>query len=886
MSDARIPAVGVEEEFHILDLATRQLAPRAGELLERLPAGPFTAELLASVVETNSAPTTDLAALRADLVALRGRLAAVAEHLGLGPVAAGSPPIVDPAAVEISHDARYLQMSEDYQVLAREQVICGAHVHVDVPDRDTAMAVIARVSPWLPLLLALSASSPFWQGTDTGYASMRAVVWQRWPTAGVAGEFRAAAEYDQLVADLVKSGVIHDPGMVYFDVRPSAHLPTVELRSCDACPDVDTVVLVAGLFRGLVSQAVAAAGAGEPFNSPRPELLRAAMWRAARSGLEGELIELSDDGAGPVPAREQLTRLLDVIREPLREAGDSELLAGLAAAAVRRGGAAARQREAFGRRGLLTDVADLLLAETRSAAIEPATAGLVAGRAVPASMGATCPGDERAGSVAPRLLTGYLGRPGPCLASHDEAIDDRGDPRGPYREVLRTLERIGPKELGARAAARRAEQAAEGIVFRVTGEAVGRPLPFDLVPRIVDAADWARLSAGLAQRVRALEAFLRDVYSDRHAVADGLVPEWAVTGSPGLRHWGHAVPPGTVRATVSGIDLVRDRAGVWRVLEDNLRVPSGAGYALAARRLTRCALPELPGPGPLLNPEELPALLRRALVAACPPAARDRPGGPSLALLTSGPDDSAYFEHALLATELGVPLLRPSQLTVVGDAVVYLDPVGGEPRSLDVLYRRIDDDALFAAAGADGTTVGPGLLRALAAGTLGLANAPGNGVADDKAIYAYVNRMVTYYLGEQPLLDDVPTYVCGEPEQLDHVLRHLGELVLKPVDGYGGAGVLVGPAARPHELTAARERLLAEPRLWIAQEVVALSTHPTWADAGGVLEPRAVDLRAFVYQGDRPVVAPAALSRVAPAGSLVVNSSRGGGCKDTWLPRA
>ncbi|WP_041261318.1 carboxylate--amine ligase/circularly permuted type 2 ATP-grasp protein [Pseudofrankia inefficax] len=898
MSDTPIPAVGVEEEFHILDLVTRALVPRAGEILEALPAGRFTSELLKSVVETNSAPTRDLAALRADLVDLRHELAAAAEPLGLGPVAAGTVPIVDPDRLEVSRDPRYLQMTEEYQILAREQVICGAHVHVDVGDRDTAMAVIARVGPWLPLFLALSASSPFWLGADSGYASMRTMVWQRWPTAGVTGRFQTAAEYDQLVADLVKSGVISDPGMVYFDIRPSAHLPTVELRVCDACPDVDTVVLIAGLFRGLVSHSVAAIEAGLPVELPRAELLRAATWRAARSGLEGDLVEPSGGGAGPVPAEDLLGRLLAEIRPQLETAGDWELLTELAEQAIQRGSAAAAARRAFLRRGLLTDAADLLLARTRQA--EPSLTGSAAA--------ATGSGDStalaRADRVAPALLSGYQGRPDFQPDGYDEALDARGLVRPSYRGVLRTLERIGPAALAERAAARRATQTAQGMVFRVAGEDETRPLPMDLVPRIVDAADWALIGTGLVQRVRALEAFLRDVYADGHALADGIVPAWAVPASPGLRHWGHAVPAGAIRATVSGIDLVRGGDGRWLVLEDNLRIPSGAAYAVAARWLTRGALPELSVRPGILGLDAVPALLHAALVAAAPTRARGRDshGVPAVAVLTSGPEDSAYFEHQFLAEQMVVPLLEPHQLVVDDGAVRYLDPAGGAPRPVDVLYRRIDDDDLYAALGADGAPLGPPLAAALTAGTVSLANAPGNGVADDKVIYAYVNRLIPYYLGEQPVLDDVPTYVCGDPAQLDHVLAHLDELVVKPVDGYGGAGVLIGPRAQAHELTEARAQLLAEPRRWIGQEVVALSTHPTWsvddvtadespaalaAGAGeGRFEPRAVDLRAFVYQGEQTVVAPAAFSRVAPAGSLVVNSSRGGGCKDTWLLRS
>jgi glutamate---cysteine ligase / carboxylate-amine ligase len=862
MSDARIAAVGVEEEFHILDLVTRQLVPRAEALLDRLPADRFAAELLKSVVESNSRPCSDLEDLRVDLLDLRRQLAAVAEPLGLGLAAAGTVPIVDPAILDVSRDARYEHMTEEYQLLAREQVICGAQVHVDVADRDLAMAVVAWVAPWLPMLLALSASSPYWKGVDSGYASIRTLVWQRWPTAGVAAPFRTAAEYDQLVTDLVKSGVISDPGMVYFDIRPSSHLPTIELRICDACPNVDTVILIAGLFRALVSGAIDEIHAGAPAPPPRAELLRAATWRAARSGLEGDLVDTS--GAGPVPAEEMLRRLLTTVQPQLERAGDWELVRDLAEQAVGRGTAASRQRRAFARRGLLTDVADLMMAETRDA---PPSTG---------TLGSAPPGiaPQR---VAPAVLDTY--RP----TGYDEVVDPTGAVRPHYRTLMRTLDRLGPQVLDERVAARDAEQAARGVVFRVSGEAESRPFPFDLVPRIVTATDWALLQSGLAQRVRALEAFLRDTYSERSAVADGIVPDWVVCDSPGLRHSGRAVPADAIRATVSGIDLVRDGDGRWLVLEDNLRVPSGVGYAIEGRRLTRSVLPELSPPAGILGLDGVPALLHEALVAAAPARVR---GEPSVAVVTSGVTDSAHFEHAFLAEEMGVPLAEPASLLVIDDVVYQVgdgSSTRSRPRRLDVLYRRMAADELFAAAGADGAPLGPALLRALRTGTVSLANAPGNGVGDDKVVYAYVPRMVRYYLGEQPLLDDVPTYVCGDPEQLDHVLGNLAELVLKPVDGYGGAGVLIGPLAEPHELTSVRERILADPRHWIAQRTVALSTHPTWHNRR--LEPCAVDLRAFVYQGSEVVVAPAALSRVAPPGSLIVNSSRGGGSKDTWLLR-
>ncbi|EFC85461.1 carboxylate--amine ligase/circularly permuted type 2 ATP-grasp protein [Parafrankia sp. EUN1f] len=881
MSDARIAAVGVEEEFHILDLETRRLVPRAAEILRGLPEDQFSQELLKSVVETNSRPCTDLADLRADLVALRRRLAAVAEPLGLGPVGAGTVPI-STQAHDVSPDPRYLQMAEEYQLLAREQLICGAQVHVDVADRDLAMAVTSWVAPWLPMLLALSASSPFWNGEDSGYASMRTMVWQRWPTAGVAGPFQTAAEYDQLVADLVKTGVISDPGMVYFDVRPSAHLPTVELRICDACPDVDTVILIAGLFRALVCRAIDSVTAGDPAPPPRSELLRAATWRAARSGIEGDLVDTS--GAGSVPAEELLRRLLAEVRPELEQLGDWELVGHLAEAAVGHGSAASRQRRAHARRGLLTDVADLLLTETREsppAETDPFDGFGTRGSVVVAAAGVG--GAVALPLPATRAARSLLGQYQP--AGFDEVMSVDEGVRPAYRTVARALERLGPAVLAERGEAMQAEQVERGVVFRVDGEQ--RPFPFDLVPRIVAAADWERLQAGLTQRVRALEAFLRDTYSERAAVADGVIPPWVVNDSPGLRHTGRVLSrdgaplSGGARATVAGIDLVRGGDGGWLVLEDNLRVPSGVAYAIEARQLTRSALPELSPPGAILSVSTVPALLHEALVAAAPPAVH---GEPAVAVLTTGPRDSAYYEHTFLAEEMGVPLLTPTDI-LVDDDILYAVPGGrGRRRRVDVLYRRVDEDELLGLPGADGAPLGPGLLRAVRAGTLALANALGNGVADDKVVYAFVARMITYYLGEQPLLDDVPTYVCGDPDQRDHVLENLDRLVVKPVDGYGGAGVVIGPAAEPAELAQARAGILADPRGWIGQEVVSLSTHPTWVD--GELAPCAVDLRAFVYAGRETIVAPAALSRVAPVGSLIVNSSRGGGSKDTWLLRS
>ncbi|REE95856.1 carboxylate-amine ligase [Thermomonospora umbrina] len=363
-------AVGVEEEFHVVDPRTGLLVPKAEVFLEQLPRDRYGAELQGSVVEANSLPWLRLEDLARDLSAARRRLTKVADVAGLGIVATGSVPLVDLAALEISPVPRYEQMLDEYQLLAREQLICGVQVHVDVGDRDLAAIVLHRLAPWLPVFLAMSASSPFWLGADTGYASSRTLAWQRWPTAGPPGPFGSAAEYDRLVRALVGTGVISDQGMIYFDIRPSAHLPTLELRICDACPRVDDVVLLAGLSRALVIAECRAAEAGEPLPaSARTELVRAATWRAARSGLEGELVDPAD--GRPAPAPRVVEGLLRRLRPVLESLGDWELVAELAAGALRRGGAAARQRSAFAPRGSLTDVVTSLIAETRLEFNEP-----------------------------------------------------------------------------------------------------------------------------------------------------------------------------------------------------------------------------------------------------------------------------------------------------------------------------------------------------------------------------------------------------------------------------------------------------------------------------------------------------------------------------------
>ena len=334
--------LGVEEEFHVVDLKSRRLTARAPELLDVL-SNSYVAELQRCVVEMNSGVVDTLDGLHADLQRHRRVLVDAAARLGMGVVAAGAVPLSVPAEMHVTETDRYRQMLADYQLLAREQLICGTQVHVGVDDRDESVAVANRVTPYLPTLLALSASSPFWaDGSDTGYSSARTLVWQRWPTTGPAPPVSSAAEYDRLVDDLVASGVIADAGMVYFDVRPALAAPTLELRVCDSCPSVDTIVLIAGLFRALVEREVVALRAGDAAVEVAPPLGRAALWRAARSGLEGELVDIS--GPSSRPAAEVVTDLVRSLRAQLEAAGDWPMIIELTRQVLIGGTSAARQR--------------------------------------------------------------------------------------------------------------------------------------------------------------------------------------------------------------------------------------------------------------------------------------------------------------------------------------------------------------------------------------------------------------------------------------------------------------------------------------------------------------------------------------------------------------
>jgi carboxylate-amine ligase len=840
--------LGVEEEFHLVDLRTRRLTSRAGEVLAALANSrrTYAAELQQTTVETNTDVVETLDDLRRNLIDLRSELATASEALGIGIAAAGTMPLSVPLV--ITENARFRRMLADYQLLVREQLICGMQVHVGIGDPDTAAALIDRVSPWLPPLLALSASSPFsHSGQDTGYASSRSLIWSRWPTTGSAGAFSSAAEYDAEVQNLIASGVISDRGMIYFDVRPSAHVPTIELRVCDACPSVDTVVLIAALFRAVVVRELARYERGEPSKAVTPALHRAAMWRAARSGLEGELVDLS--GPRPVPAGVLVRGILAELRPELEADRSWDVARDLCESALGRGSAAARQREALRRRHRIIDIVDLIVGET-------------------------CGKSDERPSLAqgPPLIDGYV------PADYDEAILPDGRPRPSHATLLEALLAMPPSLLRDREAVLEQEKVKAGVVFRASGQKTATAFPVDFVPRILTGEEWSRLQGGTAQRARALDAFVADVYGEAAILRDGILPAWLVTDSPGYRRAGTAPHAKQRRIQVSGFDIVRDGDGRWLVLEDNVRVPSGVAFAMQNRRLMRRAFPELVGLADLLDPEEAPALLRRTLEESAPPkAASDTP---AIVILSSGPGDSAYFEHRMLADAMGVPAAVSTDLFVEDNIVWY---AGGKSRQrVDVVYLRMDDQ-LANIAGANRKPLGPKLVEAVRAGTVTLANALGNGVADDKAVYDYVPKLIEYYLGEHPLLEQVRTYHCADPEQKAEVLARLDELVVKPVDGYGGFGVVIGPRATDEELAEARSLIDEQPARWIAQETVSLSTHPTFDS--GKFRARHVDLRVFVYYGKSPVVVPAALTRVAPAGSMVVNSSRGGGAKDTWLLR-
>jgi uncharacterized circularly permuted ATP-grasp superfamily protein len=462
-------------------------------------------------------------------------------------------------------------------------------------------------------------------------------------------------------------------------------------------------------------------------------------------------------------------------------------------------------------------------------------------------------------------------------AAWDEMFERPGVPRPPYQALLSALQPLDPSELRYRADQMASTFTDRGVTFDYAGEE--RPFPLDLVPRIIDALEWDHISRGVRQRVLTLEAFLTDVYGPGQAFADGVLPWQAVFGSKQFRREVIGLtPPNGVRVHIAGIDLIRDEQGNFCVLEDNVRVPSGVSYVLENRLAMTRTFPTLFAEQHVSPVEEYPARLHAALVAAAPPVARD----PVVVVLTPGVHNAAYFEHALLARLMGVELVEGRDLVCSANQVFVHTTQGNKP--VDVIYRRIDDDFLDPLHFMPGSMIGcPGVLNAARAGNVTIANAVGNGVADDKLLYTYMPDLIRYYRAEEPLLPSVESYRLSEPEVLDWVLGRLDQLVLKPVDGAGGSGIVIGPMADEGTLATLRTKVTANPRRWMAQRPVTLSTSPVLIEER--LAPRHIDLRPFaVNDGSDVWLLPGGLTRVALGeGALVVNSSQGGGSKDTWV---
>ncbi|MGI9611540.1 MAG: circularly permuted type 2 ATP-grasp protein [Acidimicrobiales bacterium] len=467
----------------------------------------------------------------------------------------------------------------------------------------------------------------------------------------------------------------------------------------------------------------------------------------------------------------------------------------------------------------------------------------------------------------------------------DEVVDTVGSVRDEYRAVSHRLAMLGTDELVRRQQLKDRLFRTRDITFTVYGESAGteRTFPLDLFPRVISAGEWAHIERGLVQRLRALNQFLGDLYDgDAAIVNDGIVPRDLIEAADGYADMAFGIPqPFNARALVAGIDLVRDEDGSYLVLEDNLRVPSGVSYVLENRLAMTRLMPKVLADANIRTVEQYPTLLLRALQSIAPPEAGSHP---VVALLTPGVFNSAYFEHSFLAENMGVQLVEGRDL-FVDDGAVWMRTTRGRTK-VDVIYRRVDDQFLDPEAGRSDSMLGvPGLVSVARAGGVTLANALGNGAADDKAMYTFVPDMIRYYLNEDPVLPNVETHLLGDPDIRRSVLDDPTRYVIKPVDGSGGYGIFIGPQANDAEVAEVVAAVEAEPRRYIAQRVVRLSRHPTLID--GRLEPRHVDLRPFVVGGEYIDVLPGGLTRVAlREGSLIVNSSQGGGSKDTWVERS
>ncbi len=464
----------------------------------------------------------------------------------------------------------------------------------------------------------------------------------------------------------------------------------------------------------------------------------------------------------------------------------------------------------------------------------------------------------------------------------DEVFAPGAEPHPHTVSLARELAALGPQALAEAGHRRDAIFVQQGITFDASGEAGpvrDRPFPLDLVPRILPASEWDHIERGLAQRITALNRFIDDVYHEREIVRAGLVP-WQLIVS--RSHFARAVhgirPPGGVYCHVAGCDLVKDSDGSWKVLEDNVRTPSGISYVLENRVAMTRLVPQFFRDYHVRPVDQYPQILAAALRAAAPSAEDEA----TIVVWTPGSMNSAYFEHSFIARQMGVELVEASDL-VVRDDVVYMRTTAGL-RRVHAIYRRLDDDFIDPLEFRPDSLLGvPGLIRAYRAGTVAIANAVGTGVADDKAIYHYVPEMIKFYLGEEPILDNVQTYLMADPKQLEYALSRRNELVFKPTNESGGKGVCIGPRTSSEALDSLAAVIRSKPEDWIAQELVNLSTVPT-AGPDGVLAPRHVDLRPFAVFGETIKIVPGGLTRVAMVeGSMIVNSSQGGGSKDTWV---
>jgi len=465
--------------------------------------------------------------------------------------------------------------------------------------------------------------------------------------------------------------------------------------------------------------------------------------------------------------------------------------------------------------------------------------------------------------------------------AYDEMYDEAGSVRVHYQAYGEWLESTTPEFILQKQREAETLFTRLGITFAVYGDEDGveRSIPFDIIPRILRADAWKMIHDGSCQRVRALNAFLRDIYHDQEIIRAGIIPEQQILGNKLYRPEMRGVDvPGDVYVHVAGIDIVKTGYGKFHVLEDNLRTPSGVSYMIENRRMMMRLFPELFSRVPVAPVDHYTDVLLENLRSVPPEGVSD----PTVIVLTPGSYNSAYFEHAFLAQQMGVELVEGEDLFVADDTV-YMRTTRG-PQRVDVIYRRIDDDFLDPLAFRPDSMLGvPGLFAAYRAGNVTLANAIGTGVADDKSTYVYVPDMIRFYLGEEPIISNVPTYRLDKPDDLRYVLDHLTELVVKEVQGSGGYGMLVGPTSSKEQIAAFRERLLQNPANYIAQPTLALSACPTLC--GSDVVPRHVDLRPYVLSGKKNVtLVPGGLTRVAlREGSLIVNSSQGGGTKDTWV---